>query len=52
MRAAMILALALFIGQAVAELWPLPKPVPAVVPEKTEVKPERPYEPSGTRWMS
>lgn len=49
----MILAFVLFIGQAVAELWPMPKPVPAVVPVETEVKP-RPSrdEPSGRKWMS
>ena len=57
MRIIAILAFALFLGQAVAELWPLPedwlrKPEPVEV-EPVELKPEpvRPYVPTGTNWM-
>ena len=57
MRIIAILAFALFLGQAVAELWPLPesKPVPVeVIPVEPQLKPEpvkRVPQCSGTRWM-
>lgn len=58
MRLIALLAFALFIGQTVAELWPLPEDwrnVPVEVePVELEPKPEpveRVPQRSGTRWM-
>ncbi len=59
MKFAMLLAFMLFLGQAAAELFPLPedwlsKPVPVEVPVEPEVKPEpvdRPYVPMTRRWQ-
>lgn len=57
MRTIALLAFVLFLGQAAAELWPLPEDwrnVPVIEPVEIELEPEpveRPYEPTGKRWM-